>query len=159
LAKRNLGLAYIEAGRTFQSVADMQQGYRLLLACEPDFASDAAVSTGMGFALLETGCAAEAAGMFERAVRLKPNVALHYIDESFALLQAHDRASTIENLEKALQIDPMLQAAYRKLAEIYLEDRDRVKLRETFERCLEAFPQSIEAQVALRTIGSGRRGY
>jgi Tfp pilus assembly protein PilF len=60
----------------------------------------------------------------------------------------------IRNLERALQIDPLLKAAYQKLAEIYLQDHDRAKLRETFERHLKAFPGSIEAQVALRTIGS-----
>jgi tetratricopeptide (TPR) repeat protein len=153
LAKRNLGLAYIEAGRTFQSDNYMLQGYRLLVACEPDFKNDPVVLTGMGLALSESGRATEAAGMFERAVRLEPNAASHYVDEGFAWRQAREEGKAIENLERALQIDPLLKPAYQKLAEIYLEEHELLKLRETFERYLKAFPQSIEAQVALRRIG------
>jgi hypothetical protein len=47
----------------------------------------------------------------------------------------------------------MLKPAYQKLAEIYLEDHERAKVRETFEQYLKTFPESIEAQVALHTIG------
>jgi Tfp pilus assembly protein PilF len=73
--------------------------------------------------------------------------------EGFAREEAHDKAKAIEALEKALQIDPMLRPAYQKLAAIYLEERERARIRETFERYLKAFPESIEAQVALHTIG------
>jgi cytochrome c554/c'-like protein len=153
LAKRNLGLAYIEAGRNLQSAKYMLQGYRLLVACEPQFPNDPAVLTGRGLVLLGTGRPAQAAGIFERAVRVEPNVASHYVDEGFAWERAQDQAKAIENLERALQIDPMLKPAYQKLAAIYLEERERAKIRQTFERYLKAFPGSIEAQVALHTIG------
>jgi tetratricopeptide (TPR) repeat protein len=146
-------LAYIEAGRNLQSAKYMLQGYQLLIACEPDFTNDPVMSSGMGVALLESGRAVEAAGIFERAVRLEPNVASHYLDEGFAWEEAHDQTKAIDALEKTLQIDPMLKPAYQKLAAIYLEERERAKIRETFERYLKAFPGSIEAQVALHTIG------
>jgi Tfp pilus assembly protein PilF len=131
----------------------MLQGYRLLVACEPQFPNDPAVLTGRGLVLLGTGRPAQAAGIFERAVRVEPNVASHYVDEGFAWERAQDQAKAIENLERALQIDPMLKPAYQKLAAIYLEERERAKIRQTFERYLKAFPGSIEAQVALHTIG------
>jgi hypothetical protein len=154
LAKRNLGLAYIEAGRTLQSAKYMLQGYPLLVGCLPEFPNDPAVLTGIGVVLLGTGRTTEAAAAFEHAAGLEPNVASHYIDEGFALNQAHDRVRAIENLERALQIDPLLKPAYQKLAEIYLQDHERAKARQTFERYLKAFPESIEVQVALRTIAS-----
>ena len=136
LAKRNLGLAYIEAGRTLQSAKYMLHGYPLLVACLPAFPNDPAVLTGIGVVLLGTGRAAEAAATFERAVRLEPNVASHYIDEGFAWGQAHNPAKAIFNLEKALQIDPLSKQAYQKLAEIYLQDNERAQARETLERYL-----------------------
>ncbi|MGI8962722.1 MAG: tetratricopeptide repeat protein [Bryobacteraceae bacterium] len=154
LAKRNLGLAYIEAGRTLQSAKYMLQGYPLLVACLPDFPNDPAVLTGIGVVLLGTGRAAEAAVAFKRAVRVEPNVASHYIDEGFAWNQTHDRTKAIDNLERALQIDPLSKLAYQKLAEIYVQDHEGAKVQETFERYLKAFPGSIEAQVALHTIES-----
>jgi tetratricopeptide (TPR) repeat protein len=154
LGKRNLGLAYLEAGQKSQSAKYTLQGYPLLVACLPDFPNDPAVLSGIGVVLLGTGHTAEATGIFERAVRAQPNVASHYLDAGFAWNEAHDRVKAIQNLERALQIDPLLKSAYQKLAEIYLQDHNRAKLRETFERYLKAFPGNIEAQVALRTIGS-----
>jgi predicted Zn-dependent protease len=75
-AKRDLGLAYAEAGRTFQSAKYMLQRYQSLAAYQPDFPNDPAVVTGIGLVLLGTDRSAEAAEMFERAVRLEPRITL-----------------------------------------------------------------------------------
>ncbi len=152
LVKRNLGLAYIDVGQKSQSAEYMLRGYRVLVGCERDFANDPAVLTGIGLVLLGKRHAADAAAVFERAARLEPNVASHYVNEGFAWNEAQDRAKAIETLEKALELDPLLKPAYQKLAEIYVEDHDREKVRQTFERYLKAFPESIEAQLALRRI-------
>lgn len=152
LAKRNLGLAYIQVGRESQLAGYMLRGYRLLTTCEPDFPNDPAVFIGIGVVLLGTKHAAEAARIFERTIQLEPTVAEHYLNAGFASKEAHDQTKAVEDLEKALQLDPLLQAAYYKLAEIYFEMHNPEKARETLERYLKASPGNIEAQLAIRRI-------
>ncbi len=152
LAKRNLGLAYIDVGRKSQSADYMYRGYRLLVACQPAFPNDPAVLTGIGLVLLGTHHGAEAAATFERTARLEPSNAEHYLDEGFAWKEAGNQIKAVESFENALRIDPLLKQAYDGLAGIYLQAHEPAKVRETFERCLKASPGSIEAQVAIRAI-------
>jgi len=152
-AKRNLGLAYIDVGRKSQSADYMYRGYRLLLACEPEFPNDPAVLTGIGLVLLGTHHPTEAAATFARTARLEPANPEHYMDEGFAWKEAGNQPKAIESFGKALQIDPLLKQAYEGLAATYIQAHDPAQARETFERYLKASPGSIEAQVAVRTIG------
>jgi len=146
LAERNLGLAEVRVGDRLESPALVNQGFQLLLDCWPDFPQDAAVLTEIGRALLAAGHGAEAVPVFEQAIQIEPDVAVHYLQVGLAWETAHDSKKAVENFEKALQLDPLLEQPYRKLAEIYSEAGDTAMARQTYERYLKAFPQNLTAQ-------------
>ncbi|HME00054.1 MAG TPA: hypothetical protein VKM93_22330 [Terriglobia bacterium] len=146
LAERNLGLAETRVGDRLESPALVNQGFQLLLDCWPNFPHDAAVLTEIGRALLAAGHGAEAVPVFEQAIQIEPDVAVHYLHVGLAWEAAHDSKKAIENLEKALQLDPLLEQPYRELAGIYSEAGDAAITRQTYERYLKAFPQNLAAQ-------------
>jgi hypothetical protein len=157
LAKRNLGLAEVRVGDRLESPALVNQGFQLLLDCWPNFPQDAAVLTEIGRALLAAGHGAEAVPVFEQAIQIEPNVAVHYLHVGLAYEATHYSKKAIENFEKALQLDPLLEQPYRELAGIYSEAGDAAMTRQTHERYLKAFPQNLTAQKAVlssrRTAG------
>lgn len=139
LAQRNLGLADIKVGERRESINLVKQGFELLQACGQEFPDDPPMLTALGDALLTAGQGADAASAFEQAIRLEPDVAVHYLHAGLAWKQAGDTAKAIEYLEKALQFDPLMEQPYRELGRIYSAAHDAAKVNETYDRFLKAF--------------------
>lgn len=150
LAERNLGLANVKLGERIESISLVNDGLQLLMSCWDSFPDDPALLTGLGEAAMTAGHGADAASVFERAIQLEPNVALHYLHAGLAWKTAHDDAKATRYLEKAAELDPLIEQPYLELVSIYSDDHDLVNLRRTTERYLKAFPQSIRAQVSNR---------
>jgi tetratricopeptide (TPR) repeat protein len=150
--QRNLGLADVEVGREFQSAPHMSEALRLLTACKHDFPYDPDVAAGIGLVLLGMNQPSKAAASFAQAAQVEPANASYYLDEAFAWRSAKEPLKAIPNFEKALELDPLLEPAYRELASLYSETHDAGRLHDTWERYLRAFPGSIEAQTALRSM-------
>jgi hypothetical protein len=155
--QRNLGLATVETGERFKSVTMVFEGYRLLLASWCNFPNDPAVLSAVGQVALGAGKGVDSAAVLEHVIQSEPNVASNSLHAALACKAAHDDKKAIAYLEKALHLDPLLEQPYRELAGIYLQAHDAVRVREIYYRYLEAFPQSIEAQIAVaKSGGTGR---
>jgi tetratricopeptide (TPR) repeat protein len=153
LQQRNLGLAEIEVGERIKNVPLISQGARKLSECWPNFPKDSALLTALGQVLLGVHDSDEAAQVFERAIQAEPDNPSNYLHAALAWNEAHNPQKAIEYLEKALRLDPIFEQPYHVLAAIYQEQGEPVKVHLTYERFLKAFPQSIEAQKAVRGNG------
>ena len=139
LAQRNLGIADIKVGERKESFPLVSQGFGLLRDCWDKFPNDPALLTSIGDALLTAGQGAEAAGVFEQAIRLEPRVALHHLHAGLAREQTGDLPKAIDLFERALKLDPLMERSYRELEKIYRDHRDPAKVNEIYERFLKAF--------------------
>lgn len=139
LAQRNLGLADIKVGEQEGSFKMVNQGIELLQECGGKFPNDPQIMTDLGAALLTAGQGADAAAVFERAIQIEPNVAVHYLRAGLAWKQAHNRKKAIDYMEKALQLDPLMEQPYRELVKIYSEANDPGAAIQTLERFIKAF--------------------
>ena len=75
LQKRNLGIAYINAGMEHHSPPFVVRGYRMLTEVQNQFSNDADFFTSIGSALLLGKQTSEAEFAFERALQLNPDSA------------------------------------------------------------------------------------
>ena len=155
LARRNLGLADVNVGDRVESFELVNRGFQTLMNCWDDFPNDPAVLTDLGRGLLAANHAAEAAGLFEQAIQIEPNVAVRYLNAALAWKAAHEDRKAVENLEKTLRLDPLLEQPYLELGAIYNAQNDAVMARRTEERYLRAFPRSLRAQTTARDISAG----
>lgn len=142
LAQRNLGLADIKVGEEKESFKLVNEGLELLRECWKQFPNDPPIVTELGEALLTAGQGADAAAVFEHAIQIEPNVAVHYLHAGLAWKQAHDRKKAIDYLEKALQFDPLMEQPYRELVKIYSEANDSPMAIQTLERFIKAFQKT-----------------
>ncbi len=142
LAQRNLGLADIKVGEGKESFKLVNQGFELLQECWGKFPNDPPIVTALGDVLLTAGQGAHAAAVFEQAIQVEPNVAVHYLHAGLAWKQAHDRKKAIDYLEKALQLDPLMEQPYRELVKIYSEANDPAMAYQTLERFFKAFQKT-----------------
>ena len=104
--------------------------------------------TSIGQVLLGAGRGIDAATVFERVIRIEPDVASNYLHEGLAWKTAHNNQKAIEYLEKALERDPLLEQPYRELAKTYSEAGNNAMVRVTMDRYRRAFPKSLEAKTA-----------
>ena len=148
LQQRNLGLAEVEVGERSKSFQMVFQGHQRLVACLPEFPNDPAVLTSIGQVLLGAGRGIDAATVFERVIRIEPDVASNYLHEGLAWKTAHNNQKAIKYLEKALERDPLLEQPYRELAKTYSEAGNNAMVRVTMDRYRRAFPKSLEAKTA-----------
>jgi tetratricopeptide (TPR) repeat protein len=121
LQARNLALAYVNAGISGRSPAEIARGYRMLTEVQRATPDDVAVLKGIGLALLTGGKPIEALKAFEWVLKLTPNSATSEEDVGLALLQSGQIEKAGSYFERALELDPLLlsagtalQAAYRK---------------------------------------------
>ncbi len=152
LAKRNLGLAYLTAGRRGQSAAQMAEGLRLLEEVRDAFPQDPAVLEGLGLAHLGQGETAEAVQWLERAIRARPQYAPYHLDLALARKQAGNLPGAEAELERAIGLDPYLEEAYFRLAAIYAEARQPAKARGILARYLKSVPGNLAALAGLEAL-------
>jgi photosynthetic reaction center cytochrome c subunit len=130
LQKRNLGIAYINAGGERRSPPFVIRGYRMLTEVQNQFASDSNVFTAMGTALLMGKKTSEAELAFERALQLSPDSVSSETNAASAYLQAGDSAQAMRHLEHAVALDPMHLAADAPLIELYKQQGDAARAAE-----------------------------
>jgi len=73
--------------------------------------------------LVRTGRPAEARGLYEALVRLKPRQAGYHLNLGTVLLQLNDHPAAVEELKRALELDPKQPEALGNLARFYLDSR------------------------------------
>jgi hypothetical protein len=119
LQTRNLGLAYIEAGVSNRSPAQIVRGYRILTEVEKTLPNDVAVLRAIGRALLLGKQPAEALRAFERVLALTPDSATSEEDVGVACLEAGQTDNAVAHLQKAMASDPLLLTAATALEQAY----------------------------------------
>jgi photosynthetic reaction center cytochrome c subunit len=119
LQKRDLGVAYIDAGMQQGSPRFLVHGYRLLTEVQNQFPTDPDVFSSIGNALLLAKHTSEAELAFERTLQLAPNSAPAETNAAAAYLQAGDVAQAVEHLQHAVALDPLSLAAAVPLINLY----------------------------------------
>lgn len=130
LQKRNLGIAYVNAGMERRSPQFLIRGYRMLAEVQSQFPTDSDVYTSIGTALLAGRKTAEAELAFERALQLNPNSVTGETNAASAYLQAGDSDRAIAHLGRAVAIDPLYLPADAPLIELYKQQGNTAKAEE-----------------------------
>ena len=117
--KRNLGIAYIDAGVQRRSQSFVIQGYRSLVEVQNQFPTDSELFSWIGQALLLGRQSSEAQLAFDRALQLNPNSPVNEGNAASARQQAGDIAGAIAHLEKAVSLDPLYLPAAGPLVGLY----------------------------------------
>jgi photosynthetic reaction center cytochrome c subunit len=152
LRKRNLGIAYINAGMERHSGPFLVRGYRLLTEVQTQFAGDSDIFTSMGNALLLAKQTSEAEFAFERAVQLNPNSATGETNAASAYLQAGNIDRAVTHLERAVVLDPMHLDAVAPLIRLYKKQGNLAKAEDLSAKVTAAMEeQSVDAK---KTSGS-----
>lgn len=145
LRQRNLGLALLAVGERDRVPAQIDQGYKLLLAAYPRFPKDADVLAGIGMVLFLKDQHADAAKLLRAAIAVRPNDAALHERLATVLRAAGDRGQAAAALETAIALDPSRESAYHLLQGIRPESR-------ALERYLRWNPQSLLAREALAQL-------
>jgi photosynthetic reaction center cytochrome c subunit len=119
LQKRNLGIAYIDAGVQRRSQSMIIQGYRALTEVQNQFSSDSELFSWIGQALLLGKQSSEAQLAFDRALQLNPNSPVNEGNSASARAQAGDIEGAIDHLERAVALDPLYLPAAGPLVGLY----------------------------------------
>ena len=121
LQTRNLALAYLNAGISSRSPAQIVRGYRMLTEVQKAAPGDIGVLRGIGRALLLGKEPLEALRAFEQVLKLMPDNAVSEEDVGIASMESGQAEKAAAHLERALDLDPLqlsaasaLQAVYRK---------------------------------------------
>jgi tetratricopeptide (TPR) repeat protein len=134
LQVRNLALAYVNAGISDRSPAEIARGYRMLAEVQPSAPDDMDVLKGIGRALLIGGQPIEALKAFEWVLRLAPDNAANEEDVGIASFQSGQLEKAVLHLEKAVKLDPLLLSAGTALQEVYRRQGDEQKADALAER-------------------------
>ncbi len=130
LQKRNLGIAFINAGMEHASPPFVVRGYRMLTEVQKEFSTDSEVFTSMGTALLVAKHSSEAELAFDRALQLNPDSVAGETNAASAYLQAGDVNQAVAHLERALALDPLHLPAAAPLIELYKRQGNTAKAAE-----------------------------
>jgi photosynthetic reaction center cytochrome c subunit len=141
LQKRNLGIAYINAGLQRREPPFVIRGYQILTEVQQQFSNDSEVFTSIGVALLAGKQTSEAELAFERALQLRPNSAAGETNAASAYLQAGDANHAVAHLERAVALDPLHLAADAPLIELYKQRGDEAKAAELASKVTAAMVQ------------------
>ncbi len=147
-AKRNLALAYINAGLERNSPASILRGYRLLTEVQSAFPNDIAVLNGFGNALMAGNQAREAKFAFERVLQLNASNPAYEENAGRADLACGNIEEAVGHLERALELDPLLLSAAEVLEEIYQERGEVAKQAALAEQMRKAMGQAGTPQPA-----------
>ena len=119
LQARNLALAYLSAGVSGRSPAQIVRGYRMLTEVQKAAPNDSAVLKGIGRALLLGKEPLEALKAFERVLQLDPGSAASEEDVGVASLESGQLEKAAAHLERALELDPLEAPAATALQVVY----------------------------------------
>jgi hypothetical protein len=127
LAKRNLGIALIEAGTEEGSWPQIVSGYRTLTEVQHQFPNDCEMYQSMGNALFIGRQFSEAAIAFEMGERCNPQSTSveASLGSVYAAAGKNDAAET--HLERALVLDPMNLSAAEELIGLYEKGGETAK--------------------------------
>ena len=139
LAARNLALAYLNAGISGRSPAQIVRGYRMLTEVQRTAPDDIGVLKGIGRALLLGKEPREALLAFERVLQLVPNNATSEEDVGVACLESGQVEKAASHLERALELDPLLLTAASSLQEVYRKQGKSEKAAALGDRMRRAF--------------------
>jgi photosynthetic reaction center cytochrome c subunit len=147
--KRNLGIAYIDAGVQRRSQSFVIQGYRLLVEAQNQFPTDGELFSWIGQALLLGRQSSEAQIAFDRALQLNPNSPVNEGNAASARQQAGDVAGAVEHLEKAVSLDPLYLPAAGPLVGLYRSQGKQTEAAELSAKIHDAmFPRPGETTTA-----------
>lgn len=130
LQKRNLGIAYVNAGAERRSLPFIVRGYRMLTEVQDQFSGDSAVFTAMGTALLLGKKSSEAELAFDRALQLDPGSVAGETNAASAYLQGGDVDKAVSHLERAVAMDPLHLPADMPLIDLYKRQGNMAKAAE-----------------------------
>jgi photosynthetic reaction center cytochrome c subunit len=155
LQKRNLGIAYVNAGAERRSPIFVSRGYRMLTEVQNQFSTDGEVFTSMGTALLLAKQTSEAELAFERALQLNPYSATNETNAASAYLQGGDVERSIAHLERAVAIDPMHLPADAPLIDLYKQQGQTAKAAELSAKVTAAVDKQSVANENAGSISLG----
>lgn len=127
LARRNLGMASIEAGTEDKSWPQIVNGYRILTDVQHQFADDCEMYQSIGNALFIGRQYSESQIAFEIAQRCDPksSSAEASLGSAYAALGRNEDAES--HLGQALQLDPINLSAAEELIALYEKDGNTEK--------------------------------
>jgi tetratricopeptide (TPR) repeat protein len=122
LAKRNLGLASIEAGAEARSWPQIVSGYRTLTEVQHQFPDDCEIYESIGNALFIGRQFSEAEIAFEMAQRCDPKSSPTEASLGSADAASGNNGDAEIHLGRALELDPMNLSAAEELIALYEKD-------------------------------------
>ena len=127
LAKRNLGIAMIQAGTEEKLSSQIVSGYRILTDVQHQFPDDCEMYTSIGNALFIGRQFSEAAIALELAERCDPksSVAEANLGSAYAASERNEVAES--HFERALDLDPMNLSAAEQLIGLYEKNGETTK--------------------------------
>ena len=134
LAKRNLGIASIEAGLEQRSGKLIVSGYRMLTEVQAQFPQDSEMFTTMGSALFAGRQFGEALQAFELAARFDPTSSPKEANLGLTYAALGDRALAEQHLRKAMDLDPVNLSAAFQLIGLYNATGDAAKADQVSQR-------------------------
>jgi photosynthetic reaction center cytochrome c subunit len=145
LQKRNLGIAYIDAGMQRHSSALIIQGYRDLTEVQGQFPDDTDLFKWIGEALLIGKQPSEAKFAFERALELDPHSALAEASAASPYMQLGDTGRAIVHLERAVALDPLDLPAASSLIGLYKQEGKSAEAAALSEKIKAAMNETSDA--------------
>jgi photosynthetic reaction center cytochrome c subunit len=140
--KRNLGIAYIDAGIQRRSSPFVVQGYRMLTEVQREFTNDPEFFKTIGQALLLANKTSEAKVALERARQLDPESATTEASLAGPYLQDGNWQAATDHLERALALDPLNLPAASTLLELYAKQGKQSESTSLSEKITTAFRQT-----------------
>jgi hypothetical protein len=127
LAKRNLGIASIQAGSEARSWPQIVSGYRTLVEVQHEFPDDCEMYNSMGNALSIGQQFSEAAIAFELAARCDPGSSSAEANLGSAYAASGSNEAAEFHLQRALDLDPLNLGAAEQLIGLYEKDGATLK--------------------------------
>jgi len=157
--KRNLGIAYIDAGIQRRSSPFVVQGYRMLTEVQRQFSNDPEVFKSIGQALLLANQNSEAKIALERARQLDPQSATTEASLAGPYLQDGNLPTASEHLERALALDPLNLPAASTLLNLYAKQGKQNEATSLSEKITAAFRQNSHDDLAENGRNGGESPY
>jgi len=127
LAKRNLGMAWIEAGTEARSWTQIVSGYRLLTEVQHQFPGDCEMYTSIGTALSVGRQFSEAVIAFEMAEQCDPKSSSTEANLGSAYAASGKSELAEFHLQRALELDSLNLNAADQLKSLYEKEGETTK--------------------------------